>query len=83
MFIQANWPVVVKASGLCAGKGVVIPQSTEEAIEAVHSMLSKRQFGDAGDEVVVEKRLMGREISIFGLSDGTGCDQKRCGSFAL
>jgi formyltetrahydrofolate-dependent phosphoribosylglycinamide formyltransferase/phosphoribosylaminoimidazole-succinocarboxamide synthase len=72
-FVEAHWPVVVKASGLAAGKGVLIPTTKEEAVAQVGAMLAENgQFGAAGSEVVVEKRLMGREVSFFGLSDGTG-----------
>ncbi len=71
-FIATHWPVVVKASGLCAGKGVVVPSNQEEALAALQEMLDGASFGAAGQEVVVEKRNQGREISVFGLSDGTG-----------
>ena len=67
-FIEANWPVVVKASGLCAGKGVLIPATKEEAVAAFDEMHGS--FGDAGEEVVIEKRLEGREVSVFALTDG-------------
>ena len=63
-------PIVVKADGLCAGKGVIIAQSKDEAIEAVKGMLSGESFGDAGAKVVVEEYLDGYELSIFAVCDG-------------
>jgi len=65
-------PVVVKASGLAAGKGAVVCMDREEALEAARSMLGEgRQFGEAGDEVVVEEFMQGEEISVFALCDGS------------
>lgn len=70
-FIQsAPFPVVIKASGLAAGKGVLIPSTTEEAIAGLESILIKREFGSAGDRVVIEERLEGQELSILAISDG-------------
>ena len=63
-------PIVVKADGLCAGKGVIIAQSKEEAKNAVSDMLSGASFGDAGANVVVEEFLDGYELSIFAICDG-------------
>ena len=63
-------PIVVKADGLCAGKGVIIAGSKEEAKEAVNGMLSGESFGDAGAKVVVEEYLDGYELSIFAICDG-------------
>ena len=63
--------VVVKADGLCAGKGVVVASSKDEAKQAAKAMLVDRMFGDAGVRVVVEERLMGREVSMMALCDGT------------
>jgi phosphoribosylamine--glycine ligase len=62
--------VVVKADGLCAGKGVVVASSHAEAKAAVRAMLSDRQFGAAGARVVIEERLTGREVSMMALCDG-------------
>jgi phosphoribosylamine---glycine ligase len=62
---------VVKADGLCAGKGVVVASSHDEAKAAVRSMLQDRCFGDAGGRVVIEERLTGRECSMMALCDGT------------
>ncbi len=63
-------PIVVKADGLCAGKGVIIAQSKEEAKEAAGQMLSGEAFGPAGQRVVIEEYLDGYELSIFAVSDG-------------
>lgn len=63
-------PIVVKADGLCAGKGVIIAMSHEEAKVAVSEMLSGKAFGDAGKRVVVEEFLDGYELSMFALCDG-------------
>lgn len=63
-------PPVVKADGLCAGKGVVVAQTYEEAIAAAKHMLSGDAFGDAGRRVVLEERLVGSEASIHAICDG-------------
>jgi phosphoribosylamine--glycine ligase len=63
-------PIVVKADGLCAGKGVIIAQTKDEAKEAVKGMLSGESFGDAGNNVIVEEYLDGYELSIFAICDG-------------
>ena len=63
-------PIVVKADGLAAGKGVIIAETVDEAIEAVQDMLSGNSFGAAGAEVVVEEFMDGEELSFFALSDG-------------
>ena len=63
-------PIVVKADGLCAGKGVIIAKSKEEAKEAVADMLSGKSFGEAGKGVVVEEFLDGYELSVFVVCDG-------------
>ncbi len=71
-FIEAQpGNVVVKADGLCAGKGVVVASSRAEAKQAVRSMLVDRVFGEAGARVVIEERLTGREVSMMALCDGT------------
>ena len=64
-------PVVIKASGLAAGKGVVIARSSEEAERAIHMMLHDRAFGEAGEEILVEEFMEGEELSLFILTDGT------------
>ncbi len=63
-------PVVVKADGLCAGKGVIIAMSKEEAKEAAKDMLSGESFGEAGTSIVVEEFLDGYELSLFAVCDG-------------
>src|SRR5262245_34649785 len=67
---DAVYPLVVKADGLAAGKGVVIAADADEAIETATSMLTGSAFGDAGKRVVVEELLVGREASFFALTDG-------------
>ena len=71
-FIDAQrGTVVVKADGLCAGKGVVVARNAAEAKAAARQMLAERAFGDAGARVVIEERLEGREVSMMALCDGT------------
>jgi len=65
-----NEPIVVKADGLCAGKGVIIAKTKQEAIEAANDMLSGKSFGDAGKKIIVEEFLDGYELSIFAVCDG-------------
>ncbi|KAI0554146.1 phosphoribosylamine--glycine ligase [Xylaria curta] len=62
--------VVIKASGLAAGKGVIIPTTKEEAHNALKDIMQKGEFGSAGDEVVIEEFLTGDELSILTFSDG-------------
>jgi phosphoribosylamine--glycine ligase len=77
-------PIILKADGLAAGKGVVIAQSLDEANSFLKSMMQERVFGTAGEKVVIEEYLTGREMSIFVFTDGqavsspvTACDYKR------
>ncbi|RLA72133.1 MAG: phosphoribosylamine--glycine ligase [Epsilonproteobacteria bacterium] len=63
-------PVVVKADGLCAGKGVIIAMSHDEAKKAASEMLSGKSFGDAGKKVIIEEFLDGYELSMFAICDG-------------
>ena len=67
---NVNYPVVIKASGLAAGKGVVLPESFDEARSTLESMLISKTFGDAGSEVVIEERLLGEEVSLMAFTDG-------------
>jgi len=83
---QAGRPVVVKADGLAAGKGVVVAETTAEALRALHEVMVDRVFGDAGRTVLVEELLLGWEVSVFAFVDGTdvstmvaACDYKRIG----
>lgn len=63
-------PIVVKADGLCAGKGVVVASTVDEARAAARAMLEERAFGDAGAVVVLEDRIVGREVSVHAICDG-------------
>jgi len=63
-------PIVVKADGLCGGKGVIIAQSHDEAKETAKEMLSGNSFGGAGTKIVVEEFLDGYELSVFAICDG-------------
>jgi phosphoribosylamine--glycine ligase len=63
-------PIVIKASGLALGKGVVVAGTLEEAINAIDDAMVKKIFGKAGDEVVIEEFLEGKEVSIHAFSDG-------------
>ena len=63
-------PIVVKADGLCGGKGVIIAQNHDEAKVAISEMLSGKSFGDAGLKVIVEEFLDGYELSMFAICDG-------------
>jgi phosphoribosylamine--glycine ligase len=67
---QAGRPLVVKTDGLAAGKGVVVAQSTEEALAAVRSAMRDRAFGDAGKTIVIEELLPGEEASFHVITDG-------------
>ena len=64
-------PIVVKADGLAAGKGVILAQTAEEAVAAVNDMLQANAFGDAGSRVVIEEFLQGEEASFIVMADGT------------
>lgn len=68
---QHGAPIVVKADGLAAGKGVILAQTIDEAIAAVQDMLAGNKFGDAGHRVVVEEFLHGEEASFICMVDGT------------
>jgi len=79
-------PIVVKASGLAAGKGAVVCDTVAAAIDAARSMLVDASFGAAGSEIVIEEFMHGEELSVFALTDGAGAllmlpsqDHKRIG----
>ena len=79
-------PIVVKADGLAAGKGVVVAATEAEALTAVDRIMEQRAFGDSGASVVIEDCLMGQEVSLFALCDGSSAvflgsarDHKRVG----
>ncbi len=83
---QSNLPIVLKADGLAAGKGVVICNSHEEALQELNAMINDAKFGEASAKVVVEQFLSGIEMSVFVLTDGkntlilpTAKDYKRVG----
>ena len=66
----AAYPTVVKADGLAAGKGVIIAETKEEAVDAVKSMMEDKVFGESGSRVVIEEFLEGEELSLLGFTDG-------------
>ena len=63
-------PIVIKAEGLALGKGVIIAQTQEEAKDAILSMMEDKQFGDAGNRIVIEEFLTGPEVSVLAFTDG-------------
>jgi phosphoribosylamine--glycine ligase len=63
-------PVVVKADGLAAGKGALVCPNRTEAIDAVNRIMRRREFGTAGDRVVIEEKLEGQEVSVLAITDG-------------
>ena len=66
----AKMPIVLKADGLALGKGVLICNTLEEAKEGVKTLMLDRQFGDAGNEIVIEEFMTGREVSVLAFCDG-------------
>ena len=81
---QEGAPIVIKADGLAAGKGVVVAQTIQEALDAIEEMMVQKVFGDAGNEILVEECMVGREASFFIATNGeqvfefgTACDYKR------
>ncbi len=68
--VEAEMPVVIKADGLASGKGVVICQSSQEAVETLTRMMSEGAFGDAGKKVIIEEVLEGEELSVLAFTDG-------------
>jgi phosphoribosylamine--glycine ligase len=63
-------PIVVKADGLAAGKGAIVARTRDEALAAVHRLMRAREFGDAGNQVVIEEFMEGQEVSVLCLTDG-------------
>ncbi len=63
-------PMVIKADGLAAGKGVIVCESEDEAVAAVEQIMTEKAFGEAGAKIVVEEKLVGEEASILALTDG-------------
>jgi phosphoribosylamine--glycine ligase len=79
-------PVVIKADGLSAGKGVIIADSLDEADRAISDIMKARVFGSAGDRVIIDEYLSGREVSLIAFTDGKtvspmvpACDYKKVG----
>lgn len=77
-------PIVIKADGLAAGKGVTVAASQEQALEALSDIMDRKTLGTAGDRVIVEECLTGREVSLIAFTDGKSvspmvpaCDYKR------
>ncbi len=68
---SVDYPIVIKASGLAAGKGVILPDTFKEARSALENIFVEKTFGDAGSEVVIEERLSGQEVSLMAFTDGT------------
>ena len=68
--VETEMPVVIKADGLAQGKGVMICESSQEAVASLTRIMSEGVFGESGNKVVVEKKLEGEEISILALTDG-------------
>lgn len=67
---DCRYPIVLKADGLALGKGVLICNSHEEAVEGVKTLMQDKQFGNAGDRIVIEEFLTGREVSVLCYCDG-------------
>ncbi len=65
-----DFPVVIKASGLAGGKGVLLPETREETSQAIYDLMVKKSMGSAGQEVVIEERLEGEEVSLLAFTDG-------------
>ncbi len=77
-------PLVIKADGLAAGKGVIVATSKKQALEALSDVMERKSLGDAGDRVIVEECLSGKEVSLLAFTDGKtvcplvpACDYKR------
>ena len=69
-FDKETGPIVVKASGLAAGKGVILCSNSAEGLNAVDTIMKDKSFGEAGDQVVIEEFLVGQEVSVLAFSDG-------------
>jgi phosphoribosylamine--glycine ligase len=83
-YLQAqDMPIVIKADGLAAGKGVTVAETREQALQALSDIMDARLYGDAGNSVVIEEKMTGREMSIFFVADAftslpmvSACDHK-------
>ncbi len=69
--MTCNYPIVLKADGLALGKGVLICNTKDEALEGVKTLMQDKQFGNAGNSIVIEEFLVGREVSVLCYCDGT------------
>jgi phosphoribosylamine---glycine ligase len=69
-FDNETGPIVVKASGLAAGKGVILCRNSAEGLNAVNTIMKDKSFGEAGDQVIIEEFLEGQEVSVLAFSDG-------------
>ena len=67
---KSNYPVVIKADGLAAGKGVIICNNLDEGLKTINEMFVKKVFGAAGEKIIIEEFLFGEEASIFAITDG-------------
>ena len=67
---QNTYPAVIKADGLALGKGVILAENEKEAVEAIHSMIDDKQFGESSSTIVVEEYLTGPEVSVLSFTDG-------------
>ena len=67
---NVDYPIVIKADGLALGKGVLICKDYDEAVDALKSMMEGKKFGDAGNTVVIEEFMTGREVSVLSFCDG-------------
>jgi phosphoribosylamine--glycine ligase len=68
--VRQSKPLVIKADGLAAGKGVIVCDGADQAIAVIESMMIKKEFGAAGTKIVIEERLYGEEVSFIGVCDG-------------
>jgi phosphoribosylamine--glycine ligase len=68
--LSVDYPIVIKASGLAAGKGVILPDCADDAEAALRDIMLTHEFGVAGDEVIIEERLSGEEVSLLAFTDG-------------
>lgn len=68
---EMSCPVVVKADGLAAGKGVIVCSTREDALDAIHRIASDKEFGEAGNSLIIEERLIGPEASVLAITDGS------------
>ena len=67
----AEIPIVIKADGLALGKGVIIAETRQQAVEAIRSIMEDKKFGDSGNNIVIEEFLTGPEVSVLSFTDGT------------